>query len=231
VIKIQIDLEVIMTTEEILRANLTDEQYNAVVDESKYILCLACAGSGKSRTLAYKIDFGRLRQDEARFEISVKDALITGAIDLLLLEDPKRGIITADVIDFKSMETPEDVASYDWRDMSVQVQLYSKAAKEVLGENVETGYIHTLKDNQRTAVPVDNQSVNNAIGVIEWAVKGILIGDFPMRACQQNCVSCDFKAMCAQKLQAFKNTETPPQINTPAGLKTIAALDIESEGG
>jgi DNA helicase-2/ATP-dependent DNA helicase PcrA len=179
----------------------------------------------------YASDFGRLRQDEARFEISVKDALITGAIDLLLLEDPKRGIITADVIDFKSMETPEDVASYDWRDMSVQVQLYSKAAKEVLGENVETGYIHTLKDNQRTAVPVDNQSVNNAIGVIEWAVKGILIGDFPMRACPQNCVSCDFKAMCAQKLQAFKNTETPPQINTPAGLKTIAALDIESEGG
>ncbi|MGI6748282.1 MAG: ATP-dependent DNA helicase [Anaerovoracaceae bacterium] len=179
----------------------------------------------------YAADFGRLRQDEARFEISVKDALITGAIDLLMLEDPKRGIITADVIDFKSMETPEDVASYDWRDMSVQVQLYSKAAKEVLGENVETGYIHTLKDNQRTAVPVDNQSVNNAIGVIEWAVKGILSGDFPMRACQQNCVSCDFKAMCAQKLQAFKNTETPPQINTPAGPKAIAALDIESEGG
>lgn len=178
----------------------------------------------------YAADFGRLRQDEARFEISVKDALITGAIDLLMLEDPQRGIITADVIDFKSMETPEDVASYDWRDMSVQVQLYSKAAKEVLGENVETGYIHTLKDNQRTAVPVDDQSVNNAIGVIEWAVKGILSSDFPMRACPQNCGNCDFKAMCAQKYQAFKNTDTPPQINTPTGPKTIAALDIESEG-
>lgn len=138
---------------------------------------------------------------------------------MLMLEDQKRGIITADVIDFKSMETPEDVASYEWRVMSVQVQLYSKAAKEVLGENVETGYIHTLKDNQRTAVPVDNKFVNNAIGVIEWAVKGILSGDFPMRACQQNCVSCDFKAMCAQKLQAFKNMESPPQINTPVGQK------------
>ncbi len=179
----------------------------------------------------YSADFGRLRQDEARFEISVKDALITGAIDLLLLEDPQRGIVTADVIDFKSMETPEDVASYDWRDMSIQVQLYSQAAKEVIGENVETGYIHTLKDNRRTSVPVDTESVDSAIGVIEWAVRGILDGDFPMRACPQNCGNCDFKAMCAQKRQAFKNETQPPQINTPAGLKTIAAFESNDGGG
>ena len=175
-------------------------------------------------------DFGRMRQDEARFEISVKDALITGAIDLLLLEDPQSGITTADVIDFKSMETPADIAEYDWRDMSVQVQLYSKAAKEVLGENVETGYIHTLKDNRRTSVPVDDQSVGSAIGVIEWAVKGILSNDFPKRACPQNCASCDFRSMCSQRYEAFKNTDSPPKINTPSGLKTIAAFAMDSEG-
>lgn len=179
----------------------------------------------------YASDFGRLRQDEARFEISVKDALITGAIDLLLLEDPQRGITTADVIDFKSMETPEDVTAYDWRDMSIQVQLYSRAAKEVIGENVETGYIHTLKDNRRTAVPVDKESVDSAIGVIEWAVRGILDGDFPMRACPKNCRSCDFKSMCAQKRQEFKSQTKPPQINTPAGLKTIAAFESNDGGG
>lgn len=173
----------------------------------------------------YASDFGRLRQDEARFEISVKDALITGAIDLLLLEDPQHGIISADVIDFKSMETPEDVADYDWRDMSLQVQLYSQAAKEVIGENVETGFIHTLKDNRRTSVPVDKNSVESAIGIIEWAVRGILNGDFPMRACKKNCTNCDFKAMCAQKRQAFKNDTLPPQINTPAGLRNIAAFE------
>ncbi|MFT4105556.1 MAG: ATP-dependent DNA helicase [Lacrimispora sp.] len=179
----------------------------------------------------YAKDFGRLRQDEARFEISVKDALITGAIDLLLMEDPQCGIVTADVIDFKSMETPEDVTSYDWRDMSIQVQLYSQAAKEVIGENVETGYIHTLKDNHRTSIPVDKASVDSAIGVIEWAVRGILDGDFPMRACPQSCGSCDFKAMCAQKSQAFKNRTHPPQINTPVGLKTIAAFESNDGGG
>jgi len=179
----------------------------------------------------YSADFGRLRQDEARFEISVKDALITGAIDLLLMEDPQRGIVTADVIDFKSMETPDDIAKYDWRDMSIQVQLYSKAAKEVIGENVETGYIHTLKDNRRTSVPVDKVSVDSAIGVIEWAVRGILDGDFPMRACKKSCEKCDFKAMCAQNRQEFRNGTQPPQINTPVGLKTIAAFETGDGGG
>lgn len=177
----------------------------------------------------YAADFGRLRQDEARFEISVKDALITGAIDLLLQEDPQRGITTADVIDFKTMELPEDSTDYDWRDMSIQVQLYSKAAKEIMGENVETGHIHTLKDNRRTAIPVDDRSVNNAIGVIEWAVQGILSGDFPMRACKTSCNNCDFRAMCAKRREAFANQTMPPQINTPTGLKTIAAFVEEEE--
>ncbi len=46
-----------MKLQEILHANLTDEQYQTVIDDSKHILCLACAGSGKSRTLAYKIAY------------------------------------------------------------------------------------------------------------------------------------------------------------------------------
>ena len=111
------------------------------------------------------------------------------------------------------------------------MQLYSKAAKEVIGENVETGYIHTLKDNRRTAIPVDMESVGSAIGAIEWAVQGILEGDFPMRACPHNCGNCDFKAMCAQKRQPFKNDVMPPQINTPAGTKTIAAFEEDGGGG
>lgn len=41
--------------EEILRQNLTDDQRQAAMDNSREILCLACAGSGKSRTLAYRI--------------------------------------------------------------------------------------------------------------------------------------------------------------------------------
>ena len=183
----------------------------------------------KNYSARYSEDFGRLRQDEAQFEISIKDALVTGAIDLLLQEDPDHGITTADVIDFKTMELPDEVENYDWRDMSIQVQLYSKAAKEVMGENVQTGYIHTLKDNRRTAIPVDPHSVENAIGAIEWAVSGILENDFPMRPCKTNCSHCDFKAMCAQKQQPFARKDLPPMINTPNGERPIAAFDSEGE--
>ena len=41
--------------DEVLRHALTGEQYEAAVDPASEILCLACAGSGKSRTLAYRI--------------------------------------------------------------------------------------------------------------------------------------------------------------------------------
>lgn len=44
-----------MTIDRILRSELTTEQYNAAVDPAREVLCLACAGSGKSRTLAYRI--------------------------------------------------------------------------------------------------------------------------------------------------------------------------------
>ncbi|MEG0663193.1 MAG: Dna2/Cas4 domain-containing protein, partial [Anaerovoracaceae bacterium] len=128
-------------------------------------------------------------------------------------------------IDFKSMEVPEDIGKQDWREMSVQVQLYSKAAKEVVGENARTGFVHTLKNNKRVEVPVDDSSLQGAIGAIEWAVKGILRGDFPMRACKANCEKCDFTAMCKQQREEFENATPPLQINTPVGLKTIAAFD------
>ncbi len=47
-------------------------------------------------------DFCRIRQDEARFELLVDEALITGSIDLLLKEDKLKNINAAEVIDFKS---------------------------------------------------------------------------------------------------------------------------------
>ena len=96
----------------------------------------------------YSDDFCRIRQDEARFELLVEDALITGSIDLLLKEDEEKNIDAAEVIDFKSMEVPDNLEEFDWREMSIQVQLYSRAAKEVIGEKAETGYVHTLKNNK-----------------------------------------------------------------------------------
>lgn len=175
----------------------------------------------------YSDDFCRICQDEARFELLVDEALITGSIDLLLKEDEAKNINEAEVIDFKSMEISNKKEEFDWREMSLQVQLYSRAAKEVIGENAETGYVHTLKDNNRVKVPVDELSVKNAISAIEWAVKGILKEDFPMRACPVNCKNCDYRAMCRKEREEFKRKELPPVINTPMGAQVIAAFEEE----
>ena len=52
-----------MEIDRILRRDLTPEQYAAVADRSREVLCLAGAGAGKSRTLAYRI--ARLLADGA----------------------------------------------------------------------------------------------------------------------------------------------------------------------
>lgn len=46
-----------MTTAQVLEQNLTEDQRLAVLDDHRDILCLACAGSGKSRTLAFRIAY------------------------------------------------------------------------------------------------------------------------------------------------------------------------------
>ncbi len=44
-----------MNIDQVLRNELTPQQYAAAVDPALEVLCLACAGSGKTRTLAYRI--------------------------------------------------------------------------------------------------------------------------------------------------------------------------------
>ena len=94
---------------------------------------------------------------EQAFEIPVEHAVISGTIDLLLREDTDGNILEATVIDFKTMEggpEPEENERLQWTDLALQVQLYAKAANEVLGKNARTGAVHLLRDNQRVEVPV-----------------------------------------------------------------------------
>ena len=177
----------------------------------------------------YAEDFNQQRQVEVRFEIPARGCLITGAIDLLMQRNEQGEIVEAHVLDFKTMEGGEDPEAnedLDWRALSLQVQLYAKAARDVLGENAATGSIHLLKDNQRVEVPIDAASVQAAVDNIEWAVQGILDQDFPMRPGVDKCRRCDFRRLCAQRQQPFREGMIPPPaIVTPAGLALAAALE------
>jgi DNA helicase-2/ATP-dependent DNA helicase PcrA len=176
-----------------------------------------------ARTYAqsYGQDFQRRRQVEARFEIPARDCVIAGSIDLLLKQDESGRILEAEVVDFKAIEggdNPSANEALDWTELSLQVQLYAKAAREVLGETARTGSVHLLKDDQRVSVPVDDQAIQAAVDNIEWAVNGILAGDFPMRPHPDKCAQCDFLRICSRQAQDFRPAaQAPPEIHIPGG--------------
>ena len=182
-----------------------------------------------ARTYAtsYREDFTHRRSVEMPFEVPVLGAVIAGSIDLILRTDEVGNILEASVVDFKAMEGGEaPMANPDlkWTDLALQVQLYAKAAREVLGENARTGSVHLLKDNHRMAVPVTDEAIAAAVTNVEWAVGRIVAGDFPMRPHPQKCESCDFRALCPKVPQAFSSDRTPPPIHTPDGPKSVLAF-------
>lgn len=175
-------------------------------------------------TRDYSDDFAHERQVEVRFEIPVTRAVISGAIDLLLRYDHGDNLVEACVVDFKTMEGgPDPVASedLDWTELALQIQLYAKAAREVLGENALTGALHLLKDGKRVQVPVDQAAIVAAVSNVEWAVGRILDSDFPMRPHPHKCVGCDFQALCAQQAEEFREASSPPRIHLPEGLGQV----------
>jgi len=144
--------------------------------------------------------------------------VISGAIDLLLKVDPNNRILDARVIDFKAMEggiDPETNEKLQWTELSLQVQLYAKAATEVLGENARTGAVHLLKDSKRVDVPINEQAVRSAVENIEWAVDRILAGEFPMRPQREKCEACDFRLLCLKRPESFSTQTQPPPIQVP----------------
>lgn len=182
---------------------------------------------------SFGADFEHQRQVEARFEIPVEGAVISGAIDLLLHEDDSGAILDASVIDFKAMEggeAPEENDALNWTELALQVQLYAKAAREILGDPAQTGAVHLLKDNQRVAVPVDPGAVEAAVQNVVWAVDRILEGDFPMRPHREKCGKCDFHLLCRKQLEEFRTDRVPPPIALPGGRSKLAGAFVHDTG-
>ena len=173
----------------------------------------------------YGSDFEHHRQVEARFEIPVDQAVIAGSIDLLLRTNDQDEIVEATVLDFKAMEggsDPYDSEKLEWTELALQVQLYAKAATDVLGENARTGAVHLLKDGQRVQVPIGEDAMGAAVANIEWAVARIIEGDFPRRPHPDKCGTCDFKLLCNQEREEFDTEARPPPLHIPRHGKKMA---------
>jgi DNA helicase II / ATP-dependent DNA helicase PcrA len=175
---------------------------------------------------AFGGDFQRRRQVEARFEIPVNGAVVSGAIDLMLEENENGEVIDACVVDFKTIEggeDPEQNQDLEWTELALQVQLYAKAARDVLGRATENGFVHLLKDGQRVQIPVDRAAVDAALANIEWAVDRIVSSDFPMRPEKAKCEGCDFRKICRMRPEQFSTATVPPPIHVPGQPARIMA--------
>jgi DNA helicase-2/ATP-dependent DNA helicase PcrA len=187
----------------------------------------SAAGIVRKYAEHYSQDFTKARQVEQSFEIPIKQGVVSGSIDLLLKVDPQGNVVEADVVDFKSMTggpEPKDNPDLHWTELAIQVQLYAKAARDVLGENARTGHVHLLKDGKRVEVPVDDEAVAAAIANIEWAVDRIIHEDFPMRPHDNKCENCDFGMLCAKRPESFANGQAPPKIHIPNGQQLARAF-------
>jgi DNA helicase-2/ATP-dependent DNA helicase PcrA len=181
----------------------------------------------------YAEDFTHRRQVELRFEVPIRQGVISGSIDLLLRYDNKGNLIGAGVVDFKTMEggdAPEENRELDWTELVLQVQLYALGAKEVHGENARTGAVHLLKDGQRVDVPVDEDSVKAAVANVEWGVERILARDFPMRPAAEKCAVCDYSALCVKRPEDFSTHEIPPAIHLVGGELRLSRAFSEFDG-
>ena len=127
-------------------------------------------------------------------------------------------------------EKPTTNDNLDWTELALQVQLYARAADQVLGHNARTGSVHLLKDNQRIDVPITQEAVDAALENVEWAVKGILESDFPMRPHPEKCGKCDFESICRRSPQSFDgSSDSPPELHLPGRTEMARAFSLYKE--
>lgn len=181
----------------------------------------------------FRGDFEQERQVEVPFEIPARNCVISGSIDLVLHEDAEGNILRAEIIDFKTVEGGEEPTAndeLDWSELALQVQLYARAADQVLGRNARTGSVHLLKDNQRINVPITQEAVDAALANVEWAVKGILESDFPMRPHPDKCGKCDFRSICPRTPQGFERSfDVPPELHLPDRAEMVRGFSLFKE--
>ena len=161
-----------MTTAEILHSNLTDEQYEAVVDDSKNILCLACAGSGKSRTLAYKIAYLISRGEEPEsiiaFTFTEKAAesikrRVAEALRKFGLSENIVGAMFVGTLDSFCQKLLGDINAkyrqYDILDQNSLV-LYVMSRQHKLGLINGKGYFNRIKEFTDAWQTMHNENIN-----------------------------------------------------------------------
>jgi hypothetical protein len=81
----------------------------------------------------------------------------------------------------------------------------------------ETVTVKILPEGSLHEVPAGPKALEAATAILEWAVKGIMAGDFPMRPHAEKCAHCGFRKVCRGEAESFSNKTAPPALHVPGG--------------
>jgi DNA helicase-2/ATP-dependent DNA helicase PcrA len=143
----------------------------------------------------WKEDFSLSVKTERPFEMDVENALLSGTIDLLRRKDGDANIL--EIIDFKTgNEKRMD------EELTLQVQLYTIAARNALNLNVEKAYVHFLDERKQARVEIltTPKQLDMAMESISDAVRGITNRRFNRNPKSKKlCDQCDWGKICPKK--------------------------------
>ena len=141
-------------------------------------------------------------EPEKEFETLLEEeqVLVSGAIDVIRLDDPPR----VTLIDFKSGNADNENASgLDEDEMRLQISLYGHAALHELEYQPEQGLVRYLGENdpnrRQRQIDLDQNSINearqNALDMVR-SIKNRKFFNGPSDRKPDRCEICDFKSFC-----------------------------------
>ncbi len=163
-------------------------------EEQMEILKKSAVKSIQNYIKLWEKDFSLTVKTERSFEYDIKNALISGSIDLLKRDNATEDVL--EIIDFKTGKQRTQIEE----DSILQAQLYTIAAREALGLNVKKAYIHYLDSGskpERVEVLTTLKQLGYALKTITHTVNGITSRKFNRDAKNmKTCNGCDFKHFC-----------------------------------
>jgi DNA helicase-2/ATP-dependent DNA helicase PcrA len=165
---------------------------------------------------SYRKELARLEfVPEREFETLVEEeqVLISGAVDLVRLDDPPR----VTLIDFKSGHAESDAAlNLQEEEMRLQLAIYGLAARRELEYEPERGLVRYLGETdparRELAVMLDDAALDGARRLIVDTVREIKRRNFesgPRNGdAAARCAECDFRGICGRAVRRHRRPRT-----------------------
>jgi DNA helicase-2/ATP-dependent DNA helicase PcrA len=175
--------------EEVIRL-FSEEFYLPFANNAAFHNLLDRAKSLVERYLKdYNAELLRVWETERPFELHLQKGIVKGRADVIL--DREDGIVgNLGIVDYKTANDPktDDVFAF-------QLAIYATAGKGE-GLEVNSAYLHSLKEGERRNVAVDDATLSaarsRADNLIEWVVSG----DFSPKPEPTKCKTCDMRSIC-----------------------------------